>query len=153
MPGAVIFQKALDFARQMAAEMKSFTKGQMNFFNLNETTLAFESNFFEIGICDSVLDSMWFEVAKKIIKELDRIISRKLYISLISADCQKEQKAIDEIVSTTHEKNTIQSYYNIERINELLADTNWQIQWYNLITEIVPQNNFKNARYHIVLKK
>jgi SAM-dependent methyltransferase len=151
--GGDISENALSFARQMVVEMKPFTKGQISFFKLSGTSLPFENDFFEIGICDSVLDSMWLEIARKIIQELDRVISKKLYISLISSDCQKEQKPIDEIVSTTHEKNTIQSYYDLEKIDRLLANTNWKIEWYNIVTEIVPKNNFKNTRYHIVLKK
>jgi len=151
--GGDLSRNALNFASQMVEEMKPFIKGEINFFSIDGTSLPFEDNFFETGICESVLDSMWFELAKEIIKELNRIISTKLYISLISSDCQKEQKPIDEVVATSHEKNTIQSYYDMKKINELLSDTGWKIQWYNLITEMVPQTNFKNARYHIVLHK
>ncbi len=151
--GGDISESAVNSARQLTEYMKPVLNGKINFFVLDETNLPFENDFFEIGICDSVLDSMWFTVAKKIIKELDRIISQKLYISLISFDCNKDKKPAEEIVNTTHEKSTVQSYFDMDKINELLNDTKWKIQWYNMVTEIVPQTGFENSRYHIVLNK
>jgi SAM-dependent methyltransferase len=150
--GGDISANAIRMANELKMAGRLDPATSVNFFHIECLPLPYEDNFFDIGICDSVLDSMHFDIAKKAMGELDRVISKLLYVSLISSDCHSEGKAEDVFIESRHEQNTIQSYFNFEKIMEMLKDTRWQIKWHNLLIEKI-DGSIKNARYHIVLEK
>jgi hypothetical protein len=98
---------------------------------------------------------MFFNIAKKLIKEMDRVTSYYAFISLISGDCDKyyPEFSQDVVVEEQHEKGTIQSYYNYTKVLELINDTNFKIKEIRKITEEGINFKYKNARYFIVLEK
>ncbi|HEU4719357.1 MAG TPA: class I SAM-dependent methyltransferase [Bacteroidia bacterium] len=125
--------------------------GEGTFRKLDGTALPFADRAFNIAVCDSVLDSMYFRLAKEIVTELDRTVKDMLFISLIAP--VKNGKAEDTIVTEAHEADTVQSYYDEKRIEKLLEGSAWEVRWLNLVHETVPASGFENARYHVVLKK
>ncbi|NOT84748.1 MAG: methyltransferase domain-containing protein [Methylococcaceae bacterium] len=125
---------------------------KISFTAISDPILHFDDDFFDFGICDSVLDSMNFEVAKKLIQEFDRTTSQLFFITLITAEVNNNI-ADDQVVDTLHEKGTIQSYYDIARVKELLSETNWKIKWLNTKKEFNEKNVLIDSRFHIVLEK
>jgi SAM-dependent methyltransferase len=110
--------------------------------------LPFDDSFFDISICESVIDSMHYNVAVKVIKELDRVTGKLIFISFISGDDFGE-----EIVHTAHEKDTVQSWYNWARIESLISNTLLKIKWARLVTEESLIDRYKYGRYYLVLGK
>lgn len=47
--------------------------------------LPFDDEFFDFAISDGVMDSLPYELAKKLIKEIDRVSKKYFYLSLISS--------------------------------------------------------------------
>lgn len=87
-------------------------------------SLPWESGYFDHAISDSVLDSMPFDVAQGGVAEIARLVKPGgyFYCSLISGDqTGHESGYCDEtLVTTDHEKNTIQSYFNRTKIGSLI---------------------------------
>lgn len=117
--------------------------------------LDFKEDFFDLVICESVLDSMTFNIAKKIIKEINRVAKSFVFISLISGDDNNHSKefAGEEVVQTEHEEGTIQSFFNRDKIKQLLENTSFSIIWSSLVTEESLISNCKSGRYYLVLEK
>lgn len=88
------------------------------------TNLPYESNFFNYMLSHGVLDSMDYEIAKKGIKELHRVMNYKgiIFFDVISTLDSSFKNNMDQLVENNHEKGTIQSYYNSNKINDLLKD-------------------------------
>ena len=116
--------------------------------------IPFKDNEFDISIAESVLDSMEFELAKIVIKELSRVTSKFIFISLISGDddCHHREYSGEEVVMGQHENGTIQSYFNMTKINELISETGLLIKWCRLVTEESVIDKYKYSRYYIVLE-
>jgi len=117
--------------------------------------IPFEDNFFDICISEGVLDSMPFDLALHLIREIDRVTSKLAFISLISGDDSEHYREYDgeEEVKAEHEKGTIQSYFNYTKILKLVEGTNFNIKWCRLIQEIGVNHKYKYGRYYIVLEK
>lgn len=143
----VAIQQAKELSRSFGYDLDN------NFILLNDIKLPFEDHFFDFAISDSVLDSMEFRFAKLYMNELNRTVKNLLYLNLISSDSEKDGKAEDILVYGEHEKGTIQSYYDTDRIQELIKDTDFEViqlnknTIQNLLTQQV------GARFNIVLKK
>lgn len=149
--GCDISTVAIDSAKKMAKGMGFDLENR--FLVLNDATLPFVDNFFDIAISDSCLDSMYFEIARNYIKELDRVVNKYLFISLVSGETIGENYCSDDEVNTTHEQGTIQSYYNKEKIDKLIEGSQWKIKWMNIVREELLTGNFKNSRFHLIFEK
>ena len=134
---------------------KLFPSIRKNFSVVDGLSLPFSDSYFDISICESVIDSMYFKTAKKVINELDRVTSKLTFISFISGDDSKHFREFsgEEIVSTDHEKDTIQCWYNWSKINELIDGTNYKIKSGSLITEESLTRPYRYGRYYLVLSK
>lgn len=123
--------------------------------------IPFDDNYFDFTISEGVLDSMPFELAKKLIKEIDRVTKKYFFLSLISSESNKifnqlenNKIFIDEIeVEDEHEKGTIQSFFNLEKIEELIKSTNFKIKWCEKHTLENVLNKTHHGRYYLVLEK
>jgi ubiquinone/menaquinone biosynthesis C-methylase UbiE len=152
----------IDISSNAIAEAKELAKQfgydmDERFKTISTPSIPYSNNFFQIGICDSVLDSMNFEIAKEYISELDRVITNYLFISVIGSNA-RESESTEKIVQDNHEFGTVQSYFNIHKIHSLIENSNWKITWINIIDEQrLDQNSFSfssfNSRFHIVLSK
>ena len=122
---------------------------------LDGNSIPFDNEYFDITICESVIDSMHFGVAKEVMKELERVTNNYVFISFISGDNLKNNHEYcgEEIVNTLHEKGTVQSYYNWNKILELIEPHLFEIVWARLIIEESLIDCYKGGRYYVVLKK
>src|SRR4051794_9600404 len=83
-----------------------------------------KDRFFVHAISDSVLDSMPFEIAQQGVAQIARLVrpGGYFYCSLISGDeiDRTAEFAGEIILDTVHERGTVQSYFNHEKIARLL---------------------------------
>tara|TARA_B100000029_G_C17526128_1_gene941703 strand:- start:965 stop:1684 length:720 start_codon:yes stop_codon:yes gene_type:complete len=118
---------------QKNARGKGFNELSDRFLILDEskTELPFIDNYFDFAIAESCLDSMYFEIASEYYKEIKRVTKKYIYFSLIAADSEIENRFEDIVLDRDLERGTIQSYFNLDRINELIGDD------FKNITELV----------------
>lgn len=141
-----------------AKELANYSyPGDMELQNRFSTTdgmsLPYQTNFFDFAVSDSVLDSMYFDVAVSIIKELDRTVKKYLFITLISDPNVSDDGDKEIIVESKHENGTVQGFFTFSKIERLIEDTNWKIKWISLITDEVITTQILSARYYAVLEK
>ena len=152
--GIDISSYAINNAKKLARSL-NFAGMEDKFQVTDGSKIQFEDNFFDIAISEAVLDSMKFQVAQQIISEIDRVVRKYFFISLISGDNSKHfrEYAGEEVVQTDFEEGTIQSYFNMEKINKLIEGTSFSIKWCHLISEESLTQRWKNSRYYILLEK
>ena len=139
--GADITEKAISFANEYYPQNKYVLLG-------NQAQLPFDDDFFSIAICDSVLDSMPFEIAKKYMDELERTVTDKVFLNLIYSP-----KGEEVIVEGQHELGTIQSYFSNDKFLDLIATTSFRVCQMNLNTVSDLLTNKTSQRWNIVLTK
>ncbi|WP_245941854.1 class I SAM-dependent methyltransferase [Helicobacter anseris] len=125
--------------------------------------IPFNNNFFDFTISEGVIDSLPFSLAKKLLKEIERVTKKFFYFSLISSSSvslfnsnsyQKDGEFNGEfVVQEKHEFGTIQSFYNMKKIKELIKETKFQIVWGELIENHDIFTKYSHGRYHLVLEK
>jgi SAM-dependent methyltransferase len=119
-------------------------------------SLPWDDGFFTHAISHGVLDSMPFEIAQASIVELHRTltIGGLFYCDLISGDNSQYTfwHSGEEVVKTKHEKDTIQSYFNIQKI-ETLFKGYFQIKESFTIRKLDNISGEFTSRYHLVLIK
>jgi len=120
------------------------------------TNLPYESNFFNFMLSHGVLDSMNYKIAKKGIKELHRVLDSKgvIFFDLISTldSSFKNEDDMDQLVENDHERGTIQSYYDLNRINDLLRDKFNIIELYENSRIDLLKKSFSN-RINVIAQK
>jgi ubiquinone/menaquinone biosynthesis C-methylase UbiE len=119
------------------------------------TDLPFDDNFFDVTVSHGVLDSMTFDIAQKAVAECSRVLHSAglFYCDMISPDDSRHGRefAGEEVVSTTHERDTIQSYFNFAKIQKLF-EPRFEIIEATLVKNenlLIPASN---ARTHVVLR-
>ena len=118
--------------------------------------LQWDSRFFQYAISHGVLDSMPLALARAVTSELARVLVEGglFYCDLVSGDDSFHAREFSgqETVTTTHEKGTVQLYFNLSLIHTLF-DGLFNIVECNLIRrENVVKGGF-TSRYHLVLQK
>ena len=154
--GIDISDYALDYAKKIA-ELQGRDALQSRFvLHDGFSKLPFEGAYFDMIVSHGVLDSMPFEIAKINVQKLAEVIKPGgfFYLDLISDDTQHPVGFDgEEIVQTRHEKDTIQSYFTMEKLEEMISGTGFVVEEVvKRIAEDVMNNNYR-SRYHIVLKK
>ena len=146
---------AIDIASKWLAE-KGCLEPEKFLHVTSVTALPFTAGFFDIAVSHGVLDSMTFDIARAAVMECSRVLAvgGLFYCDLISADDSRHGREFDgeEIVTTTHERDTIQSYFNFAKIQRLFAGLFEITEAVLLRSEnlLAPQSH---ARTHLVLKK
>ena len=140
-------------AIQKAKEL--FPVLEKNFTVIKGLVLPFEDSYFDITICESVIDSMHYEVAINVMKELERVTNGLVFISLISGDDSNHYREFngEEIVKTKHEEGTVQSWFNWTKINDLISNTSFKIKFARLVTQESFIDRYNYGRYNVVLGK
>ena len=77
--GVDISEQAIENAKSIFPEIAN------SFYLVDGSLIPFEDQFFDIAICESVLDSMHFDLAKILLEELDRV-TQPLYTTKIITD-------------------------------------------------------------------
>lgn len=118
--------------------------------------LPWRDQFFDYVVSHGVLDSMPFTTACAAITEVARVTRPDglVYIDLISGDDSEHSADFrsEEIVKTEHERGTVQSYFNREKIDEL-ASKLFQITECKLIKNHDEITGKFASRYHVVLRR
>tara|TARA_B100001250_G_C19802930_1_gene791930 strand:- start:82 stop:774 length:693 start_codon:yes stop_codon:yes gene_type:complete len=121
----------------------------------NANNLPWDDNFFQYGISHAVLDSMTFDNARLGCKELNRVLEKDslFYCDLISGDDSNHNSNFsgEEIIKTDHEYNTIQNYYNYEKICLLIKDF-FSIEDIVLVKKKDIQTDKYFSRFYLVLR-
>ena len=108
-------------------EFKTLKEGQC---------IPFAASEFDVTICDAVLDSMPFELARESMVEMTRVTSKYIFFSVISGHEMGDATFDKEVtVDHRHEYGTIQSYFTPEKIDRLIdglgfSITSLQLQLY-----------------------
>lgn len=122
----------------------------------NIESLPYESKYFDYAISHGVLDSVEFGVAQIAVKEANRVlqIGGLFYCDLISGDDSEHFREYrgEEVVSSRHEFGTIQSYFNHEKILELINGYFELVEGYLIKKENVFSGGF-HSRYHLILRR
>lgn len=147
--GVDISEESIKNAKNLASSYPCHLQPQFEV--CNGLKIPYQDEFFDFIICDSVLDSMYFDIARKIVKEFERAAKSYVYFSLISSADIDEPKEV--VVGSGHESGTIQSYYSFFKIEKLIKGTSFKIIWDELHTSFSNINNYSHGRYHVVLKK
>jgi SAM-dependent methyltransferase len=117
------------------------------------TKLPWDTEFFDVIVSDGVLDSMPFGVAKQAISESARTLRHNglFYCSLISGDDSKHGTGFagEEVVSTQHEMDTVQSYFNYSKIENLLSEKFKIIEAITVTSRNLLTSSI-HSRHHIV---
>ena len=120
----------------------------------NGEHLPFSDHAFDFIVSHGVLDSMPFDVARRTVRDCRRILSAsgRFYLDLISGDDDHHfpEFAGEEVVSTAHERDTVQSYFNYARIQALVGD-GFAIEECQKVTRASVVSAARQARYHVVL--
>jgi ubiquinone/menaquinone biosynthesis C-methylase UbiE len=120
------------------------------------TEMPYDDKYFDFVVSHGVLDSMPFDIAKMAIKETHRTMkdSGLFYFDVISGDDNEHYREYnaEEIVSSEHEQGTIQSYYNWQKINELLQNI-FVIKEAALIKRDSVISKSTNSRFHVIVEK
>ena len=146
--GVDISETAIALAKQFYPDSKA------KFLLSNGTCIPFGDNYFDVVLCEGVLDSMSRNCANTVIHELERVTSSYLFASFIKGsglDYPKESDG-DVTVESQHEYGTIQSYYTMDGIEHLIQKTRFIIKWIELHTSVDLLNNM-SSRYHVVFEK
>lgn len=150
--GVDISAEAIEAARSFA---RSAGKPQLaeRFHVLDSAALPFGDDRFDISVAANVLDSMTFAQARAAVLELERVTTRLLYIDLISIDSSRQPPGFagEETVATAHERGTIQSYFDWDKVLALFADTRLVIRSGYETTERWLTSDLTRRRYHLAL--
>jgi ubiquinone/menaquinone biosynthesis C-methylase UbiE len=118
--------------------------------------LPWADRFFPYVVSHGVLDSMPFALAQEAMQEVARVMSvgGLFYCDLISGDdaAHAREYAGEEVVSTSHEAGTVQSYFNYSKITQLVRDR-FEVLEASLIRRENVLSGHYHARYHLVLKR
>lgn len=118
--------------------------------------LPWNDGFFRYAVSHGVLDSMPFAIARAACIELSRVMPAGglFYCDLISGDDSNHAREFsgEEIVSTQHEKGTIQLYFNLERIHSLIGGE-FSIRECILVRRENVLLGGYTSRYHLVLER
>lgn len=143
---------ALDVARKLIQEQMPDAAERIVQGDIRE--LPWPDQFFDFVVSHGVLDSMHFDIARSAVQDLQRVMKPggKFYCDLVSGDdsAHAREYAEEEVVSTAHEKNTVQSYFNFAKIQKLI-DVLFTLEECALIRRADVINGASSARYHLVL--
>jgi ubiquinone/menaquinone biosynthesis C-methylase UbiE len=119
-------------------------------------SLPWSDGSFAHAISDSVLDSMSFATAQQGVAQIARLVQPGgyFYCSLISGDesGRARQFAGEVIVDTEHERGTVQSYFNYEKVRRLL-EAHFEILSCELYEVKDVLHETHQGRWHVIARR
>jgi SAM-dependent methyltransferase len=152
--GVDLSEKSIALARGLAGHM-GFPALGARLRPGSGRTLDFEDDYFDLCIAESCLDCMPFEVARGIVRELDRVTKYLGYVTLYSGDNSEHHRefAGEVRVAEPLACGTVRCFYNWARIGELIGGTAWRIASAHLIEEHSVTRRYRHGRYYVILGK
>lgn len=117
--------------------------------------LPWQDGFFDHALSDSVLDSMAFPIARQGVAEVARTVKPGgyFYFNVVAeSDAAGTFFAGERSVTTTHEQGTIQSYFDVAKIDALL-DGRFETLSRELHTIANASTGARIERWHVVAKR
>ena len=136
--------------------IKNATKKGLNFDQFlvqsgDTHILPYGNYFFDFVVAESCLDSMPYSLSKLYVSELKRVTNGIIYASLIGYDPSMTSEEF--VVKTQHEKGTIQTVYDQEKICKLFDIGKEQFVYFSCIDQTDCISNKLNAkRYYVIVK-
>lgn len=154
--GIDLSHEALKEARGLAEHLGRPHLGD-RFLQCSGSALPFADDQFGATISHGVLDSMPFELARSVMREVQRVTDPGgvFYLDLISGDDSDHAREFNgEItVESAHEQGTVQSYFNFGKIEGLIADSGFTLEECLLVQREDVTRGGRKGRYHLVLRK
>lgn len=153
--GIDLSEVAINYAQEWA-NLKGMNNSVDKIVQGDIRNLPWDKNFFDIIISHAVLDSMHFTLSKEAVIEVSRVLKPGglFYCDLISMENGvNNDQSFDgeELVNTAFEKNTIQSYFTLPKIKELISDR-FEILDCKLIVHHDNLRKIHHSRYHLILR-
>lgn len=144
--GVDISKVAIDYAKELNPNCK--------FKVINSENLIFDDQYFDFSISIHCLDSMDNLLTNKIMSELIRVTKKYIFITLISSHELNDINFDGKIVVTTeHEKDTIQNYFTYDKIKNLVKNTDFKIKSCELIINKDLIRNKESGRFYIIFER
>jgi SAM-dependent methyltransferase len=145
--GIDLSAQAIDTAQHWLAQ-EDLTLSEMQLQQGSITAMPWQEATFDFAFSHGVLDSMYGDIARAGIIDLARVMKPNglFYCDLISGD------AGDVLVETAHEYGTVQSYYDQNRINQLI-DGYFSLKELTLIHREDVSSGRVGSRWHLVLER
>ena len=147
--------KAVEFARGWA-ESEGVSGVNDKILQGDISKLPWDDCKFSVIVSHGVLDSMGYDIAKQAAKEAHRVLNADgfFYCDLISGftvDAKNEFEG-EQVVEDDHERNTIQSYFTVNKIKDLFS------QYFDLKEVVLNKREdtitgANYSRYHVVMTK
>ncbi|TBL73002.1 class I SAM-dependent methyltransferase [Paenibacillus thalictri] len=119
-------------------------------------SLPWDDGFFHYAVSHGVLDSMHFKIARDAVKDLFRVMvpGGLFYCDLVSGDDSSHSREFcgEDIVAEDHEKGTVQSYFNYEKLVDLFNGYFEFVEVLLIRKENIHTGSFI-SRYHLVLRR
>ena len=146
-----------DISLKQAAKflnIKKHKKNRYKLINSSSSLIPLKNNTLDYLIADGVIDSMITSDILKTNDEIFRVMKNGglIYISLISNKIKRKGRFLnkfDQLITESHENKTVQSYFNISRINKLYKKFKI-IELY--VVDKIAKNKLVNSRYSLILK-
>jgi ubiquinone/menaquinone biosynthesis C-methylase UbiE len=155
MHGNDLSAKAVEVAKDWLASKIGPEESRKRLVANDIRKLPWPDKYFAHAISDSALDSMPFEIAQEGLGEIARLVRQGglFYCNFISGDETGRDPNFngEEIVNTTHENGTIQSYFNSSKIH-LLLEPQFEIISCELHQVSDPVSNARSGRWHVVAR-
>lgn len=150
--GFDLSDEAILRAKEISRERESLSN---KFLVADITQLPYHDRFFDFMLSHGVLDSMPFEIAKKGINELHRTINDNgiIYFDVIDVeDMSFSADSFEQVVTSDHENGTVQTFFDKNRILELLQNKFNILELYKVKKED-QLGNAVMSRYHVIVQK
>lgn len=150
--GIDLSETALAEARRVcAAEGRTHLSDRFHLGSI--TAMPYAAGSIDFIVSHGVLDSLPFALAKQAMAECRRVINPagRFYFDVISGDDSDHHPGFagEEIVRTAHEHDTVQSYFNFARLEELLG-AHFAFDECRLIRNESAISPGFHSRYHVV---
>lgn len=153
----------IDIAQNALTQAKALAKkhnANVDFRLYDGQHIPFEDEFFDFTLSYGVLDSLPFSLAQSLVREIARVSKTYFFCSLIGEQSTSgfsnihTQSFNGEIeVQEAHERGTIQSFFDYEKILKLFSNTSFEIISLELKSYLDILKNTTQSRYYIVCKK
>ena len=153
--GVDLSEVAIKMARSWLSSVGSFD-ADSRIVQADVRQLPWGDGYFTFAVSHGVLDSMPWEIARAACLELARVMvpGGLFYCDLISGDDSSHAREYSgaEVVRTKHEENTVQLYFNMQLIRDLIRDC-FAIKECKLIRSEDVLSGGYHSRYHLVLSR
>jgi len=154
--GIDISKFAIELAKKLVRQMRKEHLVK-RFRVMSGTAMKFKNSFFDMIVSHGTLDSMPFVTAKKTMREAGRVLNSGgyMYVDLISGDESRYTREFNGeiIVKNNHERNTVQSFFNYEKIRALIEGTRLRPISIKIKKDTDILSGRFHSRWHCILTK